>query len=172
MNRRMFLGAGFATLPLEAAQVPSPLVSAGADRFGKSRGLGFSSIAFKVSSHDSDGDLFIFEHSNLSKGGPPRHLHFGEDEWLYALEGEFRVEVGTQKHVLKPGGSILMPRKVPHVWAYTGASPGRLLIVFAPANKMEAFFSTTAKGLGSKPSLDPAFLRSYGIELLGPPLKL
>ncbi len=41
---------------------------------------------------------------------------------------------------LKPGDSVLGPRRVPHVWAYTGAGPGRILIAFTPAGKMEAFF--------------------------------
>jgi hypothetical protein len=116
MKRRMFLKASLATLPLEATtpsvaaepQGFSTLVPAGVDRFGQSRGLGFSSIAFKASSQDSKGDVFIFEHSNLSKGGPPRHLHFNEDEWLYVLGGEFGVEVGTWKYLLNPA-----PKSVP-----------------------------------------------------------
>jgi mannose-6-phosphate isomerase-like protein (cupin superfamily) len=56
-------------------------------------------------------------------------------EWFYALEGEFSIEVGQERITLKPGDSLLAPRKVPHVWAYVGATRGRILIAFMPAGK-------------------------------------
>ena len=49
-------------------------LAAGADREGESRGLGISSIAFKVSTPNPD-DPFILENTFLAKGGPARHLH-------------------------------------------------------------------------------------------------
>ncbi len=47
--------------------------------------------AFKVSSKDCANDFFAMEHHQTKKGGPPRHLHHGEDEWFYVLEGEYVV---------------------------------------------------------------------------------
>jgi len=47
-------------------------VAAGEDRFGEHRGLGISTIAFKVSPQDSNG-LLILENTFRSKGGPARH---------------------------------------------------------------------------------------------------
>jgi uncharacterized cupin superfamily protein len=44
-----------------------------------------------VLTRDSSGDLFIFEHTNHKKGGPPRHLHHNEDEWFYVIAGEYLV---------------------------------------------------------------------------------
>ena len=119
----------------------------------KKHSLGFSTIAFKVATGDTGGSLFVMEHSNLAKGGPYRHLHPDQDEWMYALAGEFHVEVGEQKLTLKPGDSVLMPRQVPHVWAQVSDTPGKLLIGFTPAGRMEAFFSgvrqdgQTARGI-------------------------
>jgi len=63
-----------------------------------------------------------------------------------------------------------MPRKVPHVWAQTSDTPGKLLIAFTPAGRMEEFFRDFGK-TGKLPS-DPEVVRAYGLERVGPPLTL
>jgi hypothetical protein len=60
-------------------------VRAGQDRFGERRGLGVSTIEFKVTGNGNDG-LFVLENTFHAKSGPARHLHVAEDEWLYAVE--------------------------------------------------------------------------------------
>jgi mannose-6-phosphate isomerase-like protein (cupin superfamily) len=111
----------------------------------------------------------VIENTNRAKGGPARHLHIEQDELFYVLEGEYLIEVGQERFNLKPGDSILAPRKVPHVWAYVGNTLGRLLITFTPPGKMEAFFREVSKA-NTMPPQDPAFWRAHGMELLGPPL--
>ena len=145
-------------------------VAAGEDRFGEHRGLGISTIDFKVSPQDEDG-LLIIENTFHAKGGPARHLHYEQDEWFYAVEGEFIIEVGSERIRMKPGDSLLAPRKVPHVWAFIGDIRGRMLITFMPAGKMEAFFREVTKA-NAMPAQDPALWRAYGMELLGPPLAI
>jgi quercetin dioxygenase-like cupin family protein len=93
-----------------------------------------------------------------------------QDELFYVLEGEYLLEVGQERFHLKPGDSLLAPRRVPHVWAYIGDKFGRLLITFTPAGKMEAFFREVSKA-GAMPPQDPALWRAHGMELLGPPLQ-
>ena len=151
-------------------QPKAKTIAAGADRLGETHTLGFSKIAFKASPADTEGGLFIMEHSNLTKGGPYRHVHPAQDEWLYAMEGEFRVEIGDQKLTLKSGDSVLMPRKVPHVWAQVGETPGKLLIAFTPAGRMEEFFRDFGK-TGKLPT-DAEVVRAYGLERVGPPLSV
>jgi quercetin dioxygenase-like cupin family protein len=147
--------------------LPPLPVLAGADQFGEKRSLGISSIAFKVSTQDSS--LFILENTFHAKGGPARHLHYDQDEWFYALEGEFLFEIGSEKLRLNPGDSVLAPRQVPHVWAYIGAAQGRILVAFMPAGKMEAFFREVTKA-NAMPPMDAEVWRAHGMELLGPPL--
>ncbi len=144
------------------------LVAAGKDQFGEHRGLGISAINFKVTPQNENG-VFIIENSFREKGGPARHLHHDQDEWFYAVNGEFMFEVGQEKFRLKPGDSLLAPRKVPHVWACTGA--GSILIAFMPAGKMEAFFREVTKA-NAMPPQDPELWRAHGMELMGPPLKV
>ncbi len=78
-------------------------VPAGEDRYGDHRGLGISTISFKVVPQDSP-DLFVIENSFRAKGGPARHLHFDQDEWFFALEGEFLIEVGEERFQCRTWG--------------------------------------------------------------------
>ena len=146
-------------------------VLAGQDRFGGHKRLGISTIDFKVSSIDSGGAVLVIENTNRAKGGPARHLHFEQDELFYVVEGEYVIEVGAERFLLKPGDSLLAPRKLPHVWAYVGDGIGRVLITFAPAGRMEEFFREVSKA-NAMPPQDADFWRAHGMELLGPPLSV
>ncbi len=143
-------------------------VAAGEDRFGETRGLGVSTIAFKLTPQDGN-DLLILENTFFARGGPARHLHHAQDEFFYVAEGEFVIEVGDQRFAMQPGDFVLAPRGIPHVWAYVGNARGRMLITFAPAGQMEAFFREVNKA-NAMPPMDPALWRAHGMELVGPPL--
>jgi len=145
-------------------------VSAGEDRDGEQRGLGVSTLTFKTSSAESS-DLFVVENGFHQPGGPARHLHHSQDEYFFAIEGDFVVEVGDQRFTLRAGDSLFAPRNVPHVWACVSPTGGRMLITFAPAGQMEAFFREVTKA-NAMPPQDPALWRAHGMELLGPPLKI
>ncbi len=180
IQRRSFLQLALAALPAtvfaQAANTGSmakPVrVPAGVDREERKHAIGVSSTTFKVLTKDTAGALFVLEQANQKKGGPPRHLHHDVDELFYSLEGEYIVEVGSERFHLKPGDCVLGPRETPHAWAFAGGSPGKLLISFAPAGKMEAFFNER-DNRGIKPGAytnDASFMRAYGMELLGPPI--
>ena len=176
-DRRAFLTLNLAALPLtlfaQSAKTGittrAARVAAGEDRLGEHHTIGVSSTDYKVVTQDTGGDLFIMEHTNQKKGGPSRHLHHGQDEWWYVIEGDYLIEIGSERFRLKTGDSILGPREVPHVWAFVGNGAGKLLIAFAPAGKMEAAFREIQKR-GSAYSKDPEFFRAHGMELVGPPL--
>ena len=177
-QRRSFLSlltAAFSGMALPAglraaAQAAGIRVPAGQDRFGKARQIGVSATTFKVASADTDGGLFVIEQANTVKGGPPRHLHYEQDELWYVLAGDYIVEVGSERHALKPGDCILGPRGIPHAWAFVGESPGRLLIAFTPAGKMQENFERD-RTLGEYRN-DAETFRAYGMELVGPPLSI
>jgi quercetin dioxygenase-like cupin family protein len=159
-----------AAFPGEPPAAAVRFVPAGEDRFGQFRGLGVSSIAFKVTPQDSDGTL-VLENVFHAKGGPPRHVHHDQDEWFYALESEFVVEAGAGRHRLRPGDAVFLPRGVPHVWAHVGESRGRILVAFFPAGKMEAFFREVTRG-NAMPPQDPELWSAHGMTVTGPPLKV
>lgn len=178
VRRRSFLSAVAATFSglarpesfRASAQTAAINVAAGQDRFGKARRIGVSATTFKIAGTDTAGGLFVIEQANTVKGGPPRHLHHAQDEVWYVLAGDYVVEIGSERFPLHPGDCILGPRRVPHAWAFVGDSPGRLLIAFTPAGKMQENFERERKA-GEYQS-DPDVFRAYGMELVGPPLSV
>jgi mannose-6-phosphate isomerase-like protein (cupin superfamily) len=130
-------------------------------------------LQIKVSSADTAGSLFVFEHADMGKGGPPRHFHYEQDEWFYAVEGEFAFEVGDERFTLRPGDSLFAPRMVPHVWAYVGEEPGTLLLAVRPAGSLEAFFiENCAMNRLPTPEEAERSFAAHGMKVVGPPLAL
>ena len=156
----------------EGAQGRTAHVPAGADRFRRQRKvLGSRVIDFKVSSPDTNGDLFIIELTDDRKGGPPRHFHHEQEEWFYVVESEYIIEIGDERYKLGPGDSVLAPRGVPHAWAHVGEGMGEQLIAFQPAGKMEAFFGELSKIESvPQPEVMQRLFSTHGMEMTGPPL--
>ena len=148
------------------------LVEAGTDRTGQPHkaARANSHLDFKVLTRETNGALFIMENRNMVRGGPPRHVHYKQEEWFYFVEGsdEVLMEIGETKLRLKPGDSILAPRNLPHVWAYLGQQPARMIFAFTPAARIESFFEEA-----SKPDAklnDPSRFERHVMKLVGPPL--
>lgn len=167
-----FLSAAFADTRIAVAAVKT-----GHDREGRRRSIGLSSTTYKVLTSETDGALFVLEQANTRKGGPSRHIHHHEDELFLCLEGQYVVEVGGDRFVLNAGDCVLGPRGIPHAWAFSGNEKGRMLISFAPAGKMEAFFarretSGIRPGEYASSKADAALLAEFGMELVGPPIPI
>ena len=154
-----------------AAQAPAAppalhVVGAGQDRLGHTHSLGFSSMAFKIATADTGGNLFLIEHRNLMPGtGPALHLHNAQDEWFYVMEGEVRFQVGNERLALRSGESVLAPRRIPHTFSAAGA-PAHMLIAFTPAGKMEQYFLDAV----AHPELAATaeFTNRYDMRWIGP----
>jgi mannose-6-phosphate isomerase-like protein (cupin superfamily) len=187
MRRRSFLRAAAAAAPAAALSnliahsafagqstgqaaslAPAPElhpVAAGEDRFGALHSLGFSELAFKVGTQETGGNLFVIEHRNLVPGGPPLHMHLNQEEWFYLMEGQVAFIVGDKRLTLNAGESILAPRRVPHTFTSLAAA-SHMLIGFAPAGKMEAYFRD-AKG-DARLAAQPDYINRYDMEWVGP----
>lgn len=175
-DRRLLLKT-FAALPFASAlaqqeQQSLSVVPAGGDRTGHPHKAARANthLDFKVLTHETNGALFVMENRNMLRGGPSRHIHFEQEEWFYFVEGndDVIIEIGDRKLRLKPGDSVLAPRAVPHVWAYLGSQPGRMLFAFTPAAKIEDFFEDASKP-DAKPD-DPRRFAEHGMKVVGPPL--
>lgn len=150
------------------------MVSAGKDRFSKPISL-FQGDTFstKISTKDTDGDIYVFESTRIKEGGPTHHVHFEQDEWWYVLSGQFLIRVGDVIHEAKAGDSVFGPRNVPHSFAKVGEGEGKLLMIFQPAGKMEECFRKISEGAtkGMTEAEQDKFREEHGHKRVGPPIK-
>ncbi|WP_242916696.1 cupin domain-containing protein [Pontibacter liquoris] len=183
MKRSNFIGLLLAAVPLAAFAKTTPYtfggekgfkVSAGEGRYHghlRLKGVNENVLDVKVSGKDNNGALAIFEQTSLSpKRGTPLHLHHAQDEIFYVLEGAYQFQVGPDKHQLKTGDSIFLPRKVPHAWTQLSQS-GKMTVIVQPAGKLENFFVTMAN-LTEEPSQEriAQIFADNDMEVVGPPL--
>lgn len=148
-------------------------VDAGKSRTGKNMSLFDGDTFFtKVSTRDTNGDLYVFESIRSNEGGPPLHFHYEQDEWWYVLQGEFLFQIGNEKFTAKAGDSIFGPRMIPHAFAKIGKGEARLLMLFQPAGRMEENFQAISDGVTATMTEDErkAFRQRNGMEMMGPPL--
>jgi len=149
-------------------------VPRGKDRFDQPdrRIWGLIPLCTKLSArHDTGGAVHIFEHTDMDKGGPPRHVHHAQDEWFYVVKGDYVMEVGDERFHLKAGDSLLAPRGVPHAWARVGEVPGTLITLVHPAGTFETFIDETAKEATlPSPEEIAAHFAAHGMTVIGPPL--
>ena len=124
----------------------------------------------KVSGQDTGGRLAVFEYAGNLKGGPPLHLHHDQDEIYMVQEGEYLFQVGEMRQLVGPGGTIFLPRGVPHAFAQL-SDKGRMMFMFSPAGDMEAYFRALARIPGPPPPEEEAALfAAHGMRLIGPPI--
>jgi mannose-6-phosphate isomerase-like protein (cupin superfamily) len=107
----------------------------------------------------------------LPHSSPFLHIHHREDEWYYVLSGEFIFRAGGEEYKLLAGGSIWLPRGIPHVWANAATVDGKLILMCQPGG-FEKFFDE----IGSVPmdkkneGTMKELMAKYGMEMLGPPI--
>lgn len=137
------------------------------------RGVNENILDVKVSGKDTDGSLAVFEQTSLSpKRGTPLHVHHFQDELFYVLDGEYAFQVGEERHELKTGDSIFLPRKVPHAWTQL-SERGKMTVTLQPAGKLEDFFVTMAS-LKREPSKEEIakIFAAHEMQVVGTPLKI
>ncbi|MDQ4140787.1 MAG: cupin domain-containing protein [Bacteroidota bacterium] len=186
MNRNSFLKAslavtGFITAPFVAVARhykertdKGITVKAGKDRFNKPISL-FEGDSFftKVSTKDSNGDVYVFETTREKEGGPSFHLHYDQDEFWYIIKGEFLFKVGEETFTARAGDTVFGPRKVPHAFSKVGKGEARILMFFQPAGKMEEMFKKISEGVTKNMTEEEMnkFRHEHGIKKVGPALK-
>lgn len=135
----------------EVARMKAIYDPAGSQRFGTElKMFGVAPLHTKVSSADTDGRFLVCE--IIGAGfGPPRHLHYEQDEWFFVTKGRFLIEVGGEQFDARVGDSVFAPRKVPHAWAPSGDGSSTLVFALQPAGSFEDFLRA-ASTLGRLPT--------------------
>jgi mannose-6-phosphate isomerase-like protein (cupin superfamily) len=142
--------------------------------------VGTSLVTCKAVAVDTQGRYSLFESRDQPHSGPPMHIHHHEDESYYILEGEYDFHrVGLPPLHATAGSFVYVPIHMAHTYTNVGDTPGRMVVVTAPAG-LERFFLdvgqpavdlTTPPILTAPPDLVrmAAIGRKYELEIVGPP---
>lgn len=110
---------------------------------GERLGFGGITIVVHAGAEDTGGAFSVMEEvPPLSD--TPLHIHAGEDEFFYAVEGEHVITVGEREHRLAPGQGVFAPRGVPHAQRRVESGVGRMLLIVSPGG-FEGFFRRLAE---------------------------
>lgn len=129
---------------------------------------------FKVTGEDTGGTLAFFEATVPAQGGPPPHIHSGEDEFYYLLDGSFEIQDGDRTFIAEPRSFVFLPRGHLHAFRNVSATPARMLIGITPAGFERFFFSVGQPAISGQqaPPLGPDEIArtleaapQYGLEL-------
>jgi quercetin dioxygenase-like cupin family protein len=116
----------------------------------------------------------LIETVNAPGYGPPLHKHH-EAEIFYILEGRFLFEVDGKRIEVKTGDTVMANGNVPHTFVNIDDRPSRQLVMIVPGFDAFAFFTQLGAAMqGAKPDSQAmqAFSEKWGVDFLGPPLKV
>ena len=131
-----------------------------------------------VGRHETTGDALGLVDARFWEGmATPLHVHRGEDEAFFILEGSIRFRRGDDEMVLGPGELFFGPRGIPHCFKVLEGG-ARALVILSPGGFEEMFIE------GGAPVTDPArapsreydlehvgtLAKKYSMEVVGPPL--
>jgi quercetin dioxygenase-like cupin family protein len=140
------------------------------------RFLGGGVLTIKASAAETGGAFLLFEDVMARGKTTPLHVHAGEDETLYVIEGEILVHIDGDDHTVGAHGVAVAPRGVPHAFLVTSET-ARVLTLQTPGSA-EAFYRDASEpaGADADPSgpVDMARVREAaastgGMRVLGPP---
>lgn len=125
----------------------------------------------KVSGNDTNGQFSLFFGYYAQHDSAPLHIHYKEDETFYVLEGEVLFQVGDERHTLRAGDTVFLPRNIPHTYLVL-SEQAKMLFMTTPGGISEGFFSEIVQ---LRPPFAPAavepLLQKYSQAWVGPPLK-
>ncbi|BDH46018.1 hypothetical protein TUM12370_20620 [Salmonella enterica subsp. enterica serovar Choleraesuis] len=130
-----------------------------------------ASMSIKVFANETGGIYSLME-TVLPPGGiVPRHIHKGEDENNFILEGELTMHIGESVYLAEPGSYVVAPRGVEQYFKNHGDTDCRFLTSFTPGGA-EGFFKEAGelihRSAPGKP--DPELMvqlqQKYGLRYL------
>jgi quercetin dioxygenase-like cupin family protein len=90
-------------------------------------------VVIKASGADTLGQLNVIDFRYPPGLSVPRHVHDGEDEMFYLLEGELQGLCDDEEWRAVPGTFVFVPRDRPHSLAVVGAAEAHGLVITGPA---------------------------------------
>jgi len=119
----------------------------------------------------TDGSFSVVEALEPPGTTAPLHVHHGEAEAFYVVDGEIELTCGGRTLTASTGDFVYAPKDVPHTYTVVGEKPARVLLMFSRPG-FESFFVEGGSRPDEPPSgpPDPADLQrlvaKYDLELL------
>lgn len=136
-------------------------------------------FSFLADAADTGGQVSVTEIRMYRGGEPPVHVHHGEDEAFYVLDGHLTYQLGDELFDAPAGTFIWGPREVPHGFRCQTES-ARVLCLMTPGGAEQEFRDqgspAEAMTFGPVPDDEPnpvemARVQSrYRYDIVGPPL--
>jgi quercetin dioxygenase-like cupin family protein len=133
------LGALMLRYGIEPGTEPADVTEYGHLAPSRFVGMGNHRGHILASADETSGALILTNYEVDPQGGPHPHLHAGEDEAFYILEGHFKVMLGDRMTEAGPGDFIFAPRGAAHWWSNAGDDPAYALVLIAPAYNFQEF---------------------------------
>ena len=131
-------------------------------------------IRILAGAESTDRSFSIVEITEQPGSAAPLHVHHGEAEGFYILDGAIELTCGEETVTAQAGDFVYAPKDLPHKYAVVGEQPARALLLFSRPG-FESFFVEAGSPLDREPTGPPdlqAFQRivdSYDMELLETP---
>ena len=102
-------------------------------------------IVFKAVSEETGQEYALFEYvAPALYTGPPPHIHDGNEEAFYVLEGELTIRQADSTLCLGPGGFAQIARGTIHTFSNPTALPTKFLVLVVPGG-LEGYFEELPK---------------------------
>jgi mannose-6-phosphate isomerase-like protein (cupin superfamily) len=111
-----------------------------------------------------DGDAVFGLRGTLPahRQGPPLHIHHLEDEEGRILAGTLSAEVDGRRLTVGPGGSVRLPRGVPHRWWNDGDQPLDFEGYTRPAVDLDCYLQAVFEVMNAgEPNRPPLFYLAH-----------
>jgi quercetin dioxygenase-like cupin family protein len=138
-------------------------------------------LRVKTSGAETQGAFSQVEVDDPHGCAPPMHIHHGEEETFYVVDGEVTVFADGERIDLSSGDYAFVPRGVDHTYIVR-SDRARMLITFSPSG-FEQFFvqegipacgeeEAPVGGVQPTPEEFVRRLAPFGCEVTGPPPSL
>lgn len=131
-------------------------------------------VRILAGARSTERSFSIVESIEPPGGGAPLHVHHGEAEAFYILEGAVELTCAAQKVTAHAGDFVYAPKDVPHKFVVVGDKPARLLMMFSRPG-FEMFFAEGGSPIDQPPAGPPdmgrfrRLVEKFDMELLEVP---
>ncbi len=109
---------------------------------GEARSLWFFGglVTIYALGEDTGGAFTLLEEATEPESAAFPHLHHGEDQAFYILQGDHEFVCDGETFMTKPGSFVYIPRGMVHPFTNVGTTPGKIMVLSTPAGGTERFF--------------------------------